>query len=217
MTVGGVAAPLGARGRLLAPAGVAAALLFAVLTATYDRGWVLRTEVRLEEWRRGLPSWAHDAGHAFDWLGGHWWLPPVVLVAFGLLALGRRFRDAAFLVAASGGADLFLHAIKLVVDRDRPGEGGTLPVSAAFPSGHATTALTIYVALALLAFPHLPRGRVRARLVAAAVLLAVAVGLGRFVYGVKTAGDVVGGLLLGVVWLAIVVRVFTRVGVARGS
>jgi undecaprenyl-diphosphatase len=177
--------------------------MFGFLAAAYDRGWVLRTDIRLEAWRRELPQWAFDLGHALDWLGGHWFLPPVVLAAFTVLVLGRRRVDALFLVAASGGADLFLHAVKLVVDRDRPAEGGELPIGAAFPSGHATTALTIYVAIAMLV-PGVGASARRA-LVALAAGLAVLVGCGRFVYGLKTMSEVTGGLLLGLVWLVALV------------
>lgn len=183
--------------------GTLAAALFAVLAAVYDRGSVLRADIRLEAWRRDLPAWVGDVGHAFDWLGGHWFLPPLVVAAFALLVAARRLGDALFLVAASGGTDLFLHTVKLATDRERPHEGGDLPLGAAFPSGHATTALTIYVALALLV-PGVAAGA-RRRLVAGAVCLAVLVGTGRFVYGLKTPSDVAAGLLLGVVWLAVLV------------
>jgi membrane-associated phospholipid phosphatase len=221
---GGLPAPLGARGHAsreagegfawpLALLGLGSGALFAALAILYDRGFVVSRDRELERWRAQLPGWVPDVGHAFDWLGGHWWLPPVVLVAFALLVRTRRYAGAVFLVAAAGGSDAFLHAVKVFSDRDRPGEGVALPATAAFPSGHATTALAIYVGLVLAASPR--RGRVQVGLVAAAAVLAVAIGAGRFFYGVKTASDVAGGALLGVFWLTFIVLVRRRLANRR--
>lgn len=176
---------------------------FTALAVARERPTVVRLDTWLERERRDWPSGLEEAGRWLDRLGGHWVLPPVVTAAV-LLAWWRGCRGgAAQLVAASLGADLFLHAVKAVVDGDRPGEGTTLPAGASFPSGHATTALTIAVTLALVG----TRGRGgtgRIVAVGAAALVAVAVGAGRWLDGLRAASDVVGGLLLGLVWLSAV-------------
>jgi membrane-associated phospholipid phosphatase len=187
-----------------------------VLAIFFDRGFVLSRDRELERWRLRLPDWVSDLGHAFDWLGGHWWLPPVVVVAVAVLAWTKRSAGGAvFLSVAAGGSDAFLHTVKVFTDRDRPGEGVTLPATAAFPSGHATTALAIYVGFVLAASPR--RGKQQVVFVGTAAVLALAIGAGRFFHGPKTASDVVGGALLGVFWLVVIVLVRRRLAKGRGG
>lgn len=180
---------------------VASVAAFTALALARERPTVVRVDTWLERERRDWPAGLEEAGRWLDRLGGHWVLPPIVTVAV-LLAWWRGSRGgAAQLVAASLGADLFLHAVKAFVDGDRPGEGTTLPVGASFPSGHATTALTIAVTSALVGMRG-RGGRGGAVAVGAATLVAVTVGAGRWLDGLRAASDVAGGLLLGLVWLS---------------
>ena len=110
---------------------------------------------------------------------------------------GPPLRILAPLVAASLGAIVAHHAVKLFYHRPRPaialGKGKTEP---AFPSGHTTDATAVlFTAAYLLAC----EGVVRVELVApVAVLLAIVTGVSRVLLGWHWATDVVGGWCTGV-------------------
>jgi undecaprenyl-diphosphatase len=82
-------------------------------------------------------------------------------------------------------------AVKVVTDRPRPSvdPAVALPVSDAFPSGHASTAVAAFCLLALL--------EPRRWALPLAVALALAIGLSRIALGVHWTSDVVAGWLLG--------------------
>jgi undecaprenyl-diphosphatase len=71
-----------------------------------------------------------------------------------------------------------------------------------FPSGHATSSMIFYLALALLLASH--RHRVAAA--AAAVVLALLVGTSRVMLGVHWPSDVIGGWAFGLLWLLLTLR-----------
>lgn len=93
------------------------------------------------------------------------------------------------------------HIIKWIVGRDRPDEVVRLVTAtgSAFPSGHATQAAAMYGTLAALWMARSP-GRPRRSgivAVAAAVVVALLVGISRVYLGVHWTSDVVVGWLLG--------------------
>jgi membrane-associated phospholipid phosphatase len=108
----------------------------------------------------------------------------------------------AFLAVVTLGDSLVTHVIKTAIDRARPAID---PVAAtlgpSFPSGHSSTAASLFAAVALLAGRR--RGiRARAGLAAAGVGLAVAVACSRVMLDLHWTSDVVAGLALGWGWFA---------------
>ena len=71
-----------------------------------------------------------------------------------------------------------------------------------FPSGHATSSMIFYLALALLLASH----RHRFAAAAAAVVLALLVGTSRVMLGVHWPSDVIGGWAFGLLWLLLTLR-----------
>lgn len=116
----------------------------------------------------------------------------LVLVARG----GPYLRILLPLAAASVGAILAHHAIKLVYRRPRPaialGKGKTEP---AFPSGHTTDATAV---LATSAYMLVREGVLPMHLVVPlAILLALSTGVSRVLLGWHWSTDVIGGWLAG--------------------
>jgi undecaprenyl-diphosphatase len=72
----------------------------------------------------------------------------------------------------------------------------------AFPSGHSANAMAVWLAVALLAAPE----RLRVPAVAAALAVALLVGLSRLVLGVHWPSDVAGGWALGAACTLLLVR-----------
>jgi len=136
---------------------------------------------------------------------------PVVmaLAAIGALLLIRRqqIRAALLLLALPLSSGLVVELLKRWIGRLRPYDQEHMLVqvqSYAFPSGHTSNATVVWLGLALL----LVRGA-RARLVAiaAAAMLAVAIGLSRNMLGVHWPSDVVGGWAFGLFWIVLLARV----------
>jgi membrane-associated phospholipid phosphatase len=98
---------------------------------------------------------------------------------------------------------LATQVVKVAIDRARPAID---PVAAtlgpSFPSGHSSTAASLFAALALLAGRR-RSVRARAALAGAAVGLAVAVACSRVMLDLHWSSDVVGGLALGWGWFAV--------------
>jgi undecaprenyl-diphosphatase len=126
---------------------------------------------------------------------GLWWAGyrrlPLVLVA--VVALGRLLSEAQKYWIARVRPDLQPH---LVVVK-----------TSSFPSGHATSSMIFYLALALM----LTAGtRWQRPAVAAAVLLSLAIGTSRVMLGVHWPSDVVGGWAFGMLWVLSTLRLARR-------
>ncbi|HEU0317351.1 MAG TPA: phosphatase PAP2 family protein [Solirubrobacteraceae bacterium] len=148
-----------------------------------------------------------DAERLVTQLGELWLDAAFAGVVLGLVVVGRR-RDALFVLVAAGGAMILTNAIKVIVERPRPGGGGLVSVaSASWPSGHATSSIAFYGALGLLAARWVSRGWGRGAIWVVVGVLVAAVGTSRVYLGVHYPSDVVAGWLVGGLWLAGVLRV----------
>ena len=138
---------------------------------------------------------------------GDLWL---LLIAAGLGALAaaarRDLRATALIVGITLSVRAIVELQKIGFDRARPDPAGheTAVHSMAYPSGHAADAMAVWLALALLAAP--PSWRRPA--VAAALAIAVLVGLSRLVLGVHWPSDVIGGWAFGAAWALLALRLF---------
>jgi undecaprenyl-diphosphatase len=158
----------------------------------------------------GLRSPALDglaAGIAY--LFGPIGMPLIALAGCLTLALRRRSVTPVLLTVAAGvGSLLMTIAGKDIIDRHRPRLVDAIPPyehSPSFPSGHTLNAVVICGVLTYLVLLTQRSAGVRAALVAATVLVAVAVGLSRVLLGAHWLTDVVAGWLLGGAWLALVI------------
>jgi undecaprenyl-diphosphatase len=146
-------------------------------------------------------------------LGALWLDVAFAGIVVALLVAGRR-RDAVFVLVAAGGAMVLTNAIKVILERPRPGGGGLVSVaSASWPSGHATSSIAFYGAVAVLAGRRASGGGRVAIWLAVGVLVAL-VGISRVYLGVHYPSDVVAGWAVGGLWLAGVLRVL---GLTSGS
>ncbi len=118
------------------------------------------------------------------------------------LAVTRRWRPALFLaVVMAGEATLFLTSGS-IISRPRPFVPHLGPelVTSSFPSGHVTATISLYGGIAVLVLGW-TRAWWRWLMLAVAVLLALAVALSRFYFGVHHPTDVLGSIVLAVPWL----------------
>jgi membrane-associated phospholipid phosphatase len=145
-----------------------------------------------------------------SWVGD---LPVVSAVALVVVAVAyRRSRrwDLGWLTfAVIGGALAVTATVKGITDRTRPDGGLTDTFSSAFPSGHAVRAAAVYalVAWLVLRWTSPDRRLLRTGTAVVAVTMTLAIGASRMLLGAHWLTDVVGGYVLGVLWLAVCVAV----------
>jgi undecaprenyl-diphosphatase len=157
-------------------------------------------------------GWLTAMFKAFTWLGSTAFLLPFgVVLAAVLCRHERRIWPAVFLGTATIGAVVLYDTIKVTVGRERPAIGQLVSTATgyAFPSGHAAQSIAFGGAVALLV-THRSSRRARVLALAIAGVWAFFVGASRVYLGVHWTSDVIGGWVLGTVWLAVVARVLTR-------
>ena len=138
------------------------------------------------------------------WLGSLYILTPLAVLSTAILLHGRRWREISFLVVGFGGAVLLVHLAKALLERPRPTLMEplvALPADSSFPSAHTTQIATFALCLVFIIHRTIPEwGFATAAL---AVALVAAVALSRIYLQVHFPSDVLGGLLLGIVWVTL--------------
>ncbi|MGH2776710.1 MAG: bifunctional DedA family/phosphatase PAP2 family protein [Actinomycetota bacterium] len=115
----------------------------------------------------------------------------------------RDVRQPAFLAFCLVGALGLAPVIKLIVQRPRPELSPVMDVGGfAFPSGHATTSMIVFGALAFVLTRRLS-WRTDVWIWAGAGVASFLIGFSRLYLGVHWLTDVVGGWALGLLWLAL--------------
>jgi undecaprenyl-diphosphatase len=149
------------------------------------------------------PTWT-DAMRIVTWLGSSAVVIPLAIMVVVALFIRRRRWLALFVALAVGGASLLSVLTKDVIGRDRPPVDIRLQQahSSAFPSGHSTQAAATYFALAIVVTILSQSRLLRAMTWTAATLIVFLVGVSRVYLGMHWTTDVLGGSLLGSVWVA---------------
>lgn len=128
----------------------------------------------------------------------------VVICAVWLWIAGRGRLGLALLLVASVGRALS-EVQKIAIDRPRPILQPHLVIvkTQSFPSGHATSSMVFYLALAIALAGHT---RWRWAAIACAVLLSLLIGISRVMLGVHWPSDVIGGWSFGALWVLLALR-----------
>lgn len=127
----------------------------------------------------------------------------VLTAVTAVVLFWRRRRRAAALVAVTmTGAAMLSGGTKALVRRPRPVVAVVVDRAPgkSFPSGHALTSFVAVGRLVLLLWPACS-ARQRVLLLGAATLLVTGIGFSRLVLGVHFLTDVLGGWLIGSLWL----------------
>jgi membrane-associated phospholipid phosphatase len=199
---------------------VVALVGFVLLAAlTVLAGWLLKTYV--------LPD--HGIGHADEhvnvWLAAHrtptrndvsFWLsgvgdvfaiPALVIVtALGAMVM-RKWRIAAFIVAAIAIEAATYRVATLLIHRQRPQVHrlDQLPVNASYYSGHTAASVAVYCGLALLITSRIRHTGARIACWVIAVAIPLLVAVSRMYRGMHHPTDVAAAMLVGIGTLVVAV------------
>ncbi|WP_374515190.1 phosphatase PAP2 family protein [Brevundimonas sp.] len=148
------------------------------------------------------PWWLHEAAADLTSLGGISVLALFALIAFAFLLIqGKRLSAALLALGLAGGVGLS-EGLKALFERERPPSAyqAVDTLNASFPSGHALLATVFYLSLGVMLTRALPRRRLKAFVLGAAMLIAALVGLTRIYLGAHWTSDVIAGWCAGAAW-----------------
>ncbi|GAA1360640.1 phosphatase PAP2 family protein [Catellatospora chokoriensis] len=133
----------------------------------------------------------------------------ITVTAIATIAVSARRRSAtpaALGLVVLGGIQLLVNLIKIMAGRPRPDTALWLVdvTGPSFPSGHAGSSTATLGLLAWLACTITSDRRIRSAAWTTAAAMAVAIGLTRVYLGVHYPSDVLGGWLIGGLWLTVV-------------
>ncbi len=136
-------------------------------------------------------------------LADTWAIVLVLSLACLLLLLSKQSKAwVVGLLVAVLGAKVSEVCMKILIGRERPLEFALLELDTfSFPSGHAAVAMALYGFLTYLLFVQYPK--YRAYTLVLGGLLVILVGASRVYIGVHYPSDVLGGYVLGAIWLLV--------------
>jgi undecaprenyl-diphosphatase len=142
------------------------------------------------------------------WLGSLWLLIPLTLIC-AVVLLSRGYRsESAMLILSLGGAALLTNLCKWIFARRRPDlywPVVDMPVSSSFPSAHTAQATAFFLGLFVVIRRIAPDWAMLTAVISVAAVLTVA--LSRIYLQVHFPSDVLGGLVLGALWVLLSDRV----------
>lgn len=159
------------------------------------------------------PGWFVWLMEAASWPG----FPPqsiwLALAASALLLFAGLYWEGLFNGLAAGSSLLLSSLVKLAIQRPRPAADLVDVIqelaSFSFPSGHVMFYLGLFGFLIFLAFTLLRRSRLRTLLIGLLASPILLVGPSRVYLGQHWASDVLGGYLLGGLWLAVLIQIYS--------
>ena len=149
-----------------------------------------------------------------SWIGFPPQFPVICALIVVALFLLRRAPEAWVLMLTSAGAAALWFASTRLIARPRPSPDlvrvGIEVHGGSFPSGHVLTNVAIFGFIVFLAYTRLTPSWQRTVLMLVFGLPILVVGVARVYAGHHWPSDVLGGYMLGGMWLAIVIHLYRR-------
>ncbi|MFH0869495.1 MAG: phosphatase PAP2 family protein [archaeon] len=132
------------------------------------------------------------------------------IAAIAYLAFRKRWPSALVLVIGMIGGLVLELSTKAIVHRIRPGNALLEVSNYSFPSGHATMAFVFFGLMIYLFKDDIKAKLWRNIFMTACAALTLLVGFSRIYFNVHWLSDVVGGFIIGAVWLAFIIPVIAK-------
>lgn len=142
------------------------------------------------------------------WLGSLYVLAPITILMSAFLLYRQKRWEALLLIIGFGGAVLLAHLAKMLLNRPRPDlitPLVALPADSSFPSAHTTQIVAFTLCMVLIIRKAMPEWQFSAALIA--FMLVIAVAVSRIYLQVHFPSDVLGGIALSILWVALVQRI----------
>ncbi len=130
----------------------------------------------------------------------------ILLTAIVCWVVRQRYIIIGLLIAVIGST-VFTFLTKMIFQRARPIDILLLESTYSFPSGHATVTIALYGFIAYIAIRFSQRFAVQVRIMMVTLLLTMIIGLSRILLNEHYLSDVLGGYLVGVLWLMVAISV----------
>ena len=156
-----------------------------------------------------LPFWIDAGLYVMPWLGTNITLLPLTVITCAWLVLRKnRLHEAIYLGIVQLGSNTLNPLVKFMYSRERP---SIIPRRgwydwAAYPSGHAIASIAVLITLAIVLY-RVKGWRWPAWVIAPLLLISL---FSRVYLGVHWPTDVLGGALIGFVWLAFTYEAFKQ-------
>ncbi|MEO8387477.1 phosphatase PAP2 family protein [Polaromonas sp.] len=134
---------------------------------------------------------------------------PLVVVVVAWLAWRRSWRTAGYWIAVTAFAEVLVQLLKVTLGRHRPIDLYVGMERFSFPSGHAVLSTVILGFLAFL-LSRCETLRIRLLIGAATAIAVTLIAFSRLYLGAHWLSDVVGGICLGLAWIALASMVYTQ-------
>ncbi|MBX4196209.1 phosphatase PAP2 family protein [Candidatus Pacearchaeota archaeon] len=135
---------------------------------------------------------------------------PLVLLSLIIvffLVLHLKKKDMRVAALALGGGLVLEQILKFSIQRQRPDHPVIKAIGYSFPSGHAMMSM-IFFGLIMYLFSHSIRSKAyRILFIMANCLLILLIGISRVYLGVHYITDVIGGFIIGLVWLLTSIKI----------
>jgi undecaprenyl-diphosphatase len=132
------------------------------------------------------------------------------LVLLAYLAYKKWNKDLRFYLFSFLGASLLFTGIKNVVERARPQSELIDVVNYSFPSGHATMAMTIAIAIYFIFVSKITSDKGRSLLLWATIAWPLLIAFTRVYLNVHWLSDTLAGLSLGFFWVALLYLILIK-------
>lgn len=157
-------------------------------------------------------AWIDSIMVGVTWIGYAPQGDVIVLAMAGTILLAGYRWAACMLVLAGVGSSGLYQVASALVNQPRPSAdlvriASSLPTPG-FPSGHVTAATAIFGFAAFLGYRALRPSHLKCVPVALAGIAILTMGYSRVYLGAHWPSEVLGGVLLGLQWVAVTVRVF---------
>ena len=142
-------------------------------------------------------------------------LGSVLVIITGILCVGILIKDKkyfkVFILATLIGV-ILNNLIKIIVKRPRPSQ--TLPLSFessySFPSGHSMMSTVFYGLIIYFVFKNIQNRKLKVFLSSLLSIIIILVGISRIYLGVHYSTDVLGGFILGIIYLFVFIKLLHK-------
>ena len=139
----------------------------------------------------------------------------VIVLSLGFIFILKNKKDAKYITINLAIVFLLNRILKLIVARERPSALRLVSEEGySFPSGHSMVSMGFYGFLIYLSYKNIKSKKIKIPLIIFLSMLILLIGISRIYLGVHYATDVIGGFIIGILYLVIFVR-FVYKGIPR--